>query len=196
MGRVKGRVRSTKNHPKERLSDEATRSAFRNVLQQHKYEGIKGDSWDTEEGFYHSCSCSWKGSYRGIDWEDQGQWLYAEHLSDVFTRLGFRKLSMVEIMDLTEPERMNAARANVQNRGAAAREQLKLQAQIDGLTALTEDLFSSYDGPLMCMDKCGKASCRDDIRIGAVEDVSAWVKTRIAGLEEQLAAVKVKQEEE
>lgn len=194
MGRVKGRVRSTKNHPKERLSKEATVAAIRNVLEQHKYEGIKGESWDTEEGYYHSCSCSWQGSYRGMD--AHGRWMHDDHVANVFAQLGFRKLSMVEIMDLTEPERMNAARATVQNRGAAAREQMKLQAQIDGLTALTEDLFSAYDGPLMCLDKCGNPKCRDDIRIGAVEDVSNWVKTRIAGLEEQLAATKANQEEE
>lgn len=194
MGRVKGRVRSTKNQPKERLSKEATVASIRNVLEQHKYEGIQGHSWDTEEGYYHSCSCSWQGSYRGMD--AHGRWMHDEHVANVFTQLGFRKLSMVEIMDLTEPERMNAARTTVQNRGAAAREQMKLQAQIDGLTALNEDLFSSYDGPLMCLDKCGNPKCRDDIRIGAIEDVSNWVKTRIAGLEEQLAAAKAKEKEE
>lgn len=195
MGRVKGRVRSTKNSPKERLSDEATRATFRNVMQQHKYEGIQGESWDTEEGFYHSCACSWKGSYRGIDWEAQGQWLYADHLSDVFTRLGFRKLSMVEIMDLTEPERMNIAREKVQARGVEARKKAQLQAKIDELTGLTEDLFSAYDGPLMCLDKCGNSSCPDDIRIGAVESVSDWVKIRISGLQEQLDELNAKEEE-
>lgn len=192
----KKRDQLSPNRPQNRLSEEATRDAFKNVLKQHKYEGIKGESWDDEEGFFHSCSCSWKGSYRELDWENHGQWLHAEHLADVFTRLGFRKLSMVEIMDLTEPERMNIAREKVQARGADARKQLQLQAKVDELNSIMEDLVSSYDGPLMCMDKCGNPKCRDDIRIGAIEEVLSWTKNRAQALQAELDELTKNEEDE
>lgn len=177
MSRAKGRVRSSQNSPSVRLSKESTQKTVLNILAQHepRYDELLGTK----------CVCLWKG---------EGS--YEEHLADVFTQLGFRKLSMVEIMDLTEPERMNAARGKVEARGKEAREILKKEAVLAELSALTDDMFSWADGPLMCLDKCGDPKCRDDIRIGAMEDIADWIKQRKEGIQNELDTLKANAEEE
>lgn len=166
MSRVRGKVRSTRNSPAVRLSTEETKATIMRVLEQNR-PAMNGSNTIED---------------------------YEKHLANVFTRLGFRKLSMVEIMDLTEPERMNAARATLQERGREARERLRKEAVVAELDSLAEDLQSWTDGPLICMDKCGDPKCRDDIRIGALEEIVEWVNTRKEGIQKEVDVLKAEKE--